>query len=127
MYTVQTTRQPERPQLVRADARLRQAITAAAAQDGRGHLVLAPTHAVVRGGMVEGYGSIGRVRVFHAWLHSEKISPRETLALWRAAEKLLAGAGEVIVPCGLESPLLPLLARMGYQEVMTAKLFRKEF
>jgi len=127
MYTVQTHRQDARPavELVRMTPALRPAVVAAAAEDG--HAVIHPTHAVLRGNEIVGYGSLGAVPMFFAWLDTHKLSGPESFRAWAAAEKLLVGRGPVCLPCMDDSPLLPFIARKGYVKIGTAHIHLKEF
>ena len=101
-------------------------IHAAAAADG-GHAVLQPSHAVVKGDEVVGYGSLAVMPMMFAWLSTQRLTPRESFSAWKQGEALMAGKGTVCVPCGMDSPLLPFMEKMGYTKVGTAHIYLKEF
>jgi hypothetical protein len=128
MYQIVQTTRPERApiEVVPVTQVHLQGLELLAKADGHG--VIYPTHAVMRGDEeIVGYGSLGRVPMFFAWLHSRKLGPRESFEAWRQAEALLKGRGPVCVPCTDGSPLLPFLEKKGYSKVGTAHLFIKVF
>lgn len=127
MYSIaQQDERPVRPELLPATAAWLPQIHAAAQADG-GHAVMKPTHVAVRGKQVVGYGSLGALPMMFAWLDTKQLSARESFALWRAAEEQLKGRGQVVVPCGTDSPLLPFMEKLGYKKLGTAHIFVKEF
>ena len=103
-------------------------LTAAAAAD-QGHIVIHPTHGVWRGGESVGYASLGAVKLFFAWLDTQKLSAHESFNAWRQAELVLREqhAGPVCLPCTAGSPLLPFVERMGYRRLGTAHFHLKDF
>jgi hypothetical protein len=103
------------------------ALVEAARADGN-HAVIDPTHVVMRGDEIVGYGSIGRVRMFYAWLDTQKLSGMESFNAWRQAEmEMQRLGGPIACPCKLTSPLLPFMERKGYKPLGDVRLFRKEF
>jgi len=103
------------------------ALMEAARADGN-HAVIDPTHVVLRGREIVGYGSLGRVRMMYGWLDTHKLKGPESFCAWRQAEaELRKLGGPICLPCTLTSPLLPFMERKGYQPLGNVRLFRKEF
>lgn len=104
------------------------ALRAAAAADGD-HAVIHPTHRVDRAGELVGYASLGRVRLFFAWLDSQKLSAPESFSAWRQAEAILRqqNAGPIALACGPDSPLKPFVTKMGYRFAGDCGLYLKDF
>ena len=123
MNAVHTSRSPV--QLVPLTPELRVALDRAAAADG--HRVLAPSHAVMKGGEILGGLSLGGVPTVFLWMDTQRAGPRDTYETWRAAANHLAGRGTVCVPCTAASPLRPFLARLAGNPVVTAELYLKGF
>jgi hypothetical protein len=88
------------------------------------HLVIAPTHAVVKGGKVIGYGSLGAVPMFFAWMHRRQATARDSFTAWQLAEAEMKRAGiqMVCMPCEAESPFAPFIQAKGYQKVGSATI-----
>ena len=125
MYSIANIPNAKPPvQVVPLTPALAAAVQRAAAGDRHG--VIHPSHAVVRGADVVGYGSLGTVPMFFAWLHTQQMSAPETFRAWAQAEKILAGRGPVCMPCTADSPLLPFVEKKGYARIGTAHLFIKE-
>lgn len=101
-------------------------LVAAAAADG--HMVIAPTDVIRRGGEVVGYGSLGGAPMVHVWLDSKRVRARETLMLLQYAEATLArqGARQVVMPCWANSPLAPYMAKLGYMKLGETTLYLKD-
>lgn len=103
------------------------ALTEAARADGN-HAIIDPTHVIMRGGEIVGYGSLGRVRMMYGWLDTNKLKGPESFNAWRQAEaEMRKLGGPVCLPCTLTSPLLPFMERKGYRPLGDVRLFRKEF
>jgi hypothetical protein len=83
------------------------------------HRVIAPSHIVVKGGEIVGYGSIGQIPMVNVWLHSQRVKARESLALLNLAENIaaLAGFKVICMPCAEDSPFLPFMERFGYESL----------
>jgi hypothetical protein len=98
------------------------AVQAAATRDD--HVVLAPTHVVVRGGDIVGYGSLAAVPMLHVWLDSQRVKARESAMLLNMAEGILSAQGlrNVIVPCDPRSPFHPYMEKLGYTRLGTTTL-----
>jgi len=105
-------------------ALLAQARAAAAADH---HPLIVPTHAVVREGRVIGYGSLGAVRMFYAWMDSQHATPRDSFSAWRQAEELLRApyARPICLVCDADSPFAPFLKAKGYEVLGTSQICLK--
>jgi hypothetical protein len=90
------------------------ALQAYAAQDG--HIVVCPSHLVMKGSQIVGYGSIGSVPMLNTWVHSKHVNKFESLRLLREAETMLAegGAKFVILPVAASSPFRKFVGKLGY-------------
>lgn len=79
------------------------------------HAVLGATHLVRKAGEVVGY--LGVLPMFNVWLHSDRMSARDSFTVIREMERLgrLAGHGLICVPCAESSPFRPYMERLGYQ------------
>lgn len=107
------------------------AVAAAAAADN--HVLIHPTHVVLRGTPrggppeIVGYASLGSVRMMFAWLDSKKLTGPESFRAWRMArEEMAKRAGPVALPCTFDSPLLPFCERMGYKGIFDARVHLKD-
>ena len=93
-----------------------------AAEDN--HMLAWPTHNITRDG-----ASIGALSIIPSvivWLDTRKARIRDAITMQTYYEGLLANTARcVLVPCALNSPLLPYMGRAGYIEVGTQKLFIK--
>jgi len=97
-----------------------QALLCAAAEDH--HTVVGPTHIVVKGGQVVGYGSLGAVPMLNVWVHSAHVNKFESVRLLRQAESMLAalGARMVILPVDENSPFRKYVTKLGYKNLGNA-------
>lgn len=88
-------------------------VTAAAEDD---HIVVAPTHIVIKNDEIVGYASLGAIRMVNVWVHSKKVNKFESVRLLNEAENILraGGAGVVCMPCAEHSPFRPYMQRLGY-------------
>jgi len=113
------------PQLVRiTDAALAERVKAAAKEDG--HRVIAPTHAVVKGGELVGAWSMAAVPLAMVWHHAEAMGVRDSLMVKLAADAAmgqLAPPGTYWLACDRESPLHGQLERSGYAPVWPTDIF----
>lgn len=80
------------------------------------HIVVCPTHLVVKGEQIVGYGSVGKVPMLNCWVHSKHVNKFESIRLLREAETMLAdrGAEFVILPVAKESPFRKFVKKLGY-------------
>ena len=91
------------------------------AAEADNHVVLAPTHLVVRGGEILGYASVGAVPLVLTWLDSKKVKARDMMYLVNLAENMVGTAGQaqagvVCVPCAEDSPIYPHMGALGYEQ-----------
>jgi len=114
-----------RVRLVEFKDRLRVPLAYAAMTDH--HQIIAPTHVVLKGEEVIGYGSLGAVPMMFAWMHSRRATPRDSFTAWRLAEAAMRQRGipAVCMPCEASSPFAPHLARQGYEILGTAQITMK--
>lgn len=95
------------------------------------HLVVAPSHSIVRGSEKVGYFAIGTLPITYCWFSTTaNLTPREVAEiLTRAADTFFDrfGPGQTIIPCPKDSPFHPLLTEeRGFINVGTYDLFVKE-
>lgn len=125
--SVQTCR-PGHVQLVALGSQLelKAQLQLAAARDR--HQVIAPTHVVMKDGAVLGYGSLGAVPMFLAWMDTRRATARDSFTAWQLAEADLAarGHGWVCMACEAASPFAPYLTKRGYTVAGTAQLCLKD-
>lgn len=91
------------------------------AAQANGHGVLLPSHLIDKGGHIAGALGIARVALLHAWAHTEHLRGRDTFHTMNVAENLalnLTGCPLLLVPVSPDSPLVALLQRRGYTQVM---------
>lgn len=98
---------------------------AAAAADN--HAVLNPTHVVLKGEAIVGYGSLAGLPTLHLWVDSKRVNAMESMRLLETTEVLLAEGGcrAVCVPCSEESPFYAHMERLGYTKLGRTVLFVK--
>jgi hypothetical protein len=120
-------RQPRNPADAEALQNMLGALRSAASADQ--HTVLAPTHLVIKGDEIVGYGSLGGLPTLHLWLDSHKVHAADSLRLLETAEALLADKNvrQVLVPCSEQSPFAQHMERLGFKKLGTTTLFTKEF
>lgn len=94
-----------------------QRLVGAAASDE--HIVVAPTHLVMKGEEIVGYGSLGAIRLFNVWVHSKKVNKFESVRLLHEAEGMMRASGGPLVclPCDEKSPFRPYIERLGYRNL----------
>lgn len=103
-----------------------QLVLDAAKADG-GHGVFLPTDVVMKNGEIVGAISMGSVPLIMAWMHSTKVSPRDTLQIWQTVEGVQRrlGVPGIVIPCQKTSPFHPVMERMAYLNLGTYDLFYK--
>lgn len=102
-----------------------QNLRAAAAADD--HDPICPTHLGIKAGVITAYASLGAVGFLDMWSHSQLMTARDSLTLWREMETKAREIGfpALCVPCAAHSPFRPLMRRMGYNFVMESGFFIK--
>lgn len=86
-----------------------------AATSAEGAEMIAPTHVLERGGVVVGYGSVGKLGVIAGWTSQtvdDETSARALVAMENAAK--LAGVEVLVVACTADCRFKPLMAAAGY-------------
>jgi len=107
-----------------------EAVKEAARSDGH-FALLGPSDMVVNGGgEIIGCASLGSVHGVHAWLHSSKVSPSETVYLMNLFEEIgrARGMGLCILPVRIEPPhcqLYPQLQEWGWKKLGKFELLGK--
>lgn len=93
------------------------------------HLLLAPSHAVIKGLDIVGHFSICNIPIMFAHLGMDEIKSRDSFNLVHVGEQIveLTGHRFVVCPISRNSPFHPIMPEMGYQEVMDVTLFKKDF
>lgn len=111
------------PMVAPVDITSLQVLESAAAMDD--HVVIDPTHIVIKAGQVVGY--ISARATVHWWMHSKKCGPRDSLAVMHALETLLRNHGleEYVILCSANSPYHPLMQRMGYQHLGATHAYKR--
>lgn len=103
------------------------AIKEAAEEDK--HTIFSPTHVALRNGEIIGCASIGQIPLLILWMHSEKASPRESMAMLNQVEAAAHAQGwrEICIACGSDSNFRqPLEKAFGYQCLMQADFMVKD-
>lgn len=98
---------------------------AAAADD---HMVIAPTHVMMRGEQIIGYLSLGAMPVVQSWFDSKSGHVLDSLKMIEMGEAILASQGAQVyqVAVSENSPFAPHMERLGYTKVFTTTLWQKQ-
>lgn len=117
---------PQSEQEARSLAAVHAELQEAAAADQ--HIVLGPTHAVVKGGQVVGYASVGGLPTMHVWLDSQRANALDSVRMLEHVEVVMRERGirHVLLPCAVESPFTPHLERLGFRRLGPTVLYMKE-
>lgn len=93
------------------------------------HGVLYPTDVVWKNGERVGWFSAGRIPTLMSWLHTTKLSSRDSLQMINTMENIIyrTGAPGLIVPSPEGSGPHDLLEKLGYTNLGKQTLFFKEF
>lgn len=102
------------------------ALQEAAAADQ--HIVIAPTHLMLKGEKIIGYLSLGGLPVVQAWFDSKSPHASDSLKMIETGEAILADKGvhAYAVACAEHSPFTPHLPRLGFRRLMTTVLWTKQ-
>lgn len=94
-----------------------------AAQDD--HVVLAPTHVVEKEGEIVGYLSIGAIPIVNVWMDSQRLGPRDSVAVLGQLDAVMDYAGQptYFMPCDPSSPFHPVMEKLGFDPLMETQLF----
>lgn len=128
---------PERPVLLP----LRQPRTQAEAQElqsvldalhvaakADNHVVVSPTHVMVRGGQVVGYLSIGALPTVHCWFDSKHKHVLDSIKMIEHGETVgrERGLTSYAVACCEQSPFYAHMERLGYRKLGVTTLWVKD-
>jgi hypothetical protein len=92
------------------------------------HIVINPTHVMLKGETVCGYLSIAAAPTVHCWFDSAHPHAADSLKLIEHGETAgrERGLREYYICCTEESPFHKHMARLGYAKVGTTTIYRKE-
>lgn len=84
-----------------------------------GHIVLSPTHVILKGEQMVGYVSSGSIPSVLVWMDTQRTAVRDSLAVenWFCNHLASIGARQLILPCTDKSPFQPFLKRVGYHSL----------
>ena len=87
------------------------------------HAVIAPTHVVLRGDKIVGYGSVGGMPMMVLWVKSGEVKARESMHLLATGEAIAASLGmkQICVPVVPKSPFYELMPQLGYTQLGEAR------
>ncbi len=92
------------------------------------HIVVVPSHLVMKGSQIVGYASVGSVPMLNCWVHSKHVNKHESVRLLRECEDMLAerGAQFCILPVAENSPFRPYVNKLGYTTLGSASYNLKQ-
>jgi hypothetical protein len=93
------------------------------------HMVIAPTHVMVKGGEIIGYLSLAGMPMVHAWFDSGHKHVNDSLKMIEHGETVLRANPQVrqyTICCAEESPFSPLMPGMGFKKLGTTTVWMKE-
>jgi hypothetical protein len=93
------------------------------------HILLFPTHVVIKDGQYIGYFSIASIPLTEFWMHSTKSSPRDSSIAIKWAESLVneRGHSTVITCIGSNSNFRPVIEKhFGYNKIYDTSIFIKQ-
>lgn len=107
------------------DAETHRKLVNAAAQDQ--HLVIAPTHVMLRGEEIIGYLSLGALPVVQAWFDSKSGHVLDSLKMIEMGEAIFDSQGVKQFAIGVteESPFAPHMERLGFTKLGSTVLWHK--
>jgi hypothetical protein len=99
------------------------AVQAAAQADG--HVLIAPSHAILKDGKI--LGSLSMIPTAMIWMHTKDAKARDTLELQSFIENHFSANGgtAMCLPCTKESPYFSVLSKLGYVDIGQFNLFVK--
>lgn len=102
-----------------------EALTAAAMADH--HRVVAPTHVMDLGGEILGYLSINGLPTVRAWFDSRQKNALQSLKMIEHGETIVRELGHpaFIIGVSPQSPFLPHMGRLGFEQLGTQIVFIK--
>lgn len=92
------------------------------------HVAIAPTHLVLKGEQVVGYGSLGGMPTMHVWMDTRHTNALDSVRMLEHAEVAWRekGVRHVLVPCSENSPFAPHMERLGFRRLGPTVLYVKE-
>jgi len=92
------------------------------------HKLLYPTHAVLKDGLVSGYVGMCKTPLITYWGHTQRLSARDSLAVFHSIDALAANAGmsQFVTMCSPDSPYREYMGKLGFTSIGTTELFVKE-
>lgn len=92
------------------------------------HVAIAPTHLVMKGEQVVGYGSLGGMPTMHVWMDTRHTNALDSVRMLEHAEVAWRekGVRHVLVPCSENSPFAPHMERLGFRRLGPTVLYVKE-
>jgi len=92
------------------------------------HIVVCPTHIMVKGHEILGYLSLGGLPVVHAWFDSHHKHALDSLKMIETGEAIFADKGvrQFAVACAEHSPFTPHMERLGFTKLGTTVLWTKK-
>lgn len=80
------------------------------------HVVVCPTHLILKGDEIVGYASLGNVAVLNTWVCRGRVNKHESTRLLKEGERMLGQQGFewVCLPVAKESPFRKFVKRLGY-------------
>ncbi len=93
-----------------------------------GHVVIAPTHVVVKDGRIVGYFSLGGIPLCLLWMDTKNATVMDSFVTAQTFENIARanGAQLICTPCVDKSPLLSYMERTGYAEQPGLTMFLKK-
>lgn len=90
------------------------ALDAAAKADN--HIVVAPTHLVLKDNQIAGYVSLGAIPMVLVWMDTKQAKVRDSICLLNFIENMAVngGAKHLSLPCVTSSPFRPFMERVGF-------------
>lgn len=91
------------------------------------HVVLNPTHVMVKDGQIIGYLSLNGLPNVHAWFDTKHKHALDSIKMIEHGETIFRqqGVRAFTVACAAESPFTPHLPRLGFQKLGTTVLWHK--
>ena len=93
------------------------------------HSPVLPTHVFDKSGELAGYASVGQLTTINTWFHTKRMKARDSIIAVSALENMtrLSGSSGILVPLSDKSPFLPVMGRLGYQNLGKANMMAKVF
>ena len=92
------------------------------------HVVIAPTHVMLKDDEIVGYWSLGGIPVVSSWFDSEKLGPRDSMAALDQMESLMdtVSPGPYLLMCADNSPFFEQKERLGYKDLFNTNLIVRQ-